>query len=106
MEVAGDSTLAEQLTCHRSSGVDVLLTVEILVCILHPAHDLFVGSHVRAEHVFLWPDESFLGKLVCIFTGDPLDLGLRVFCWVKPNSTERTSEWNVCEHEFEGIKRG
>lgn len=82
--------------------VDLFFTIEILISILNPCHDLIVGSHIGAKYVALWSNESFFGKFHSILTSNPLNFSLRIFFWIKPDTTLSSSKWHISDEEFEG----
>ena len=99
---SGNSSLVDELTSAASLGVDVLLSLYVLIRIFDPGHGLLVSSHVWSKAVDSSTDESFLDKFHSVFTGNSLNLGLRVVPWIDLDSSLGSTEWNISDSQFEG----
>ena len=102
LSTASDTTLRDELASAAALSVDVSLTLHIDVGVLDPGHGLLVGSHIRTKAINLSADESLLNELHGVFSGDSLDLSLRVLPWVNFDTTFSTTERNISDGELEG----
>jgi len=100
-----DTTLGWVLTGGAPLSVDVVLTVHANVGIFDPGHDLLVGAKIGTETVDLRPDESFLGELHRVSSGDLLELALRILLGVDLNATLGTTEGHISNRQFESHQR-
>ena len=101
-----NTTLSFEFACSSSHRIDLLLTIEVEISIGDPSHDLFVSTHVWTEHIGLWSNEAFLGKLHGIFPSDSLNFTLRILRRVKSYTSFGTAEWDVSDSQLEGHERG
>jgi hypothetical protein len=100
-----DTALSDILTSAAALSVDVCLTLNILVGVLDPGHDLFVGSHVWAETVDSSANETLLDELHGVLAGHTLKLALREFTRVDLDASLTAAEWNISDSEFESHER-
>ena len=103
---SGNTTLGDEFTSATSFGVDIGLTLDVHVGVLDPGHDLLVGSHVRSEAINLGTDKALFDELHGVFTGNSLDLVLRVLLGVNLDSTLGAAEGDVGDGELEGHEGG
>jgi hypothetical protein len=96
-----DSTLLDELSSAAAFGVDILLSLNLLVGILNPGHDLLVGAHVRSEAINGGSDEVLLNELHSVLSSNTLELSRGKGLGVNLHSSLGTTEGYVSNSEFE-----
>jgi len=102
---ASDTTLRDVFTSAATLSINVLLSSHLLICILDPGHNLFIGSHVGAKAIDGGSNEALLDELHGVTTSDSLELSLAQAAGVNLDTTLGTTEGDIGDSELEGHKR-
>jgi len=100
-----DTTLLDELSSAASFRVDVLLSLNLLVGILDPGHDLLIGAHVRSETIDSGSNEVLLDELHSVLSGNTFEFSLGKISRLNLNSTLGTTEGDVSDSELESHER-
>lgn len=97
-----NTTLLDVLSSAASFRVDILFTSNLLVGILNPGHNLFVGSHIGSKAIDGGTDEVLFDELHSVLTGYTFEFSSGESLGVNLDSTLGTTERNISDGELEG----
>jgi len=97
-----NTTLLDVLSSAASFRVDILFTSNLLVGILNPGHNLFVGSHIGSKAIDGGTDEVLFDELHSVLTGYTFEFSAGESLGVNLDSTLGTTERNISDGELEG----
>mmetsp|Transcript_19408 Transcript_19408/g.22611 ORF Transcript_19408/g.22611 Transcript_19408/m.22611 type:complete len:362 (+) Transcript_19408:230-1315(+) len=101
-----DTSVTQELASNAAFSVDVSVTVDTRVGVLHPGHRLLVRAHVGSGHIDGRANEAFLCQLQCVSSGRTLDLATRVVTRVEPDATLGTAERDVSRRQLVSHESG
>lgn len=59
---SSNTSMINMLSSTASFKINILFSFNILICILDPCHNLFIGSHVRSQTIYCCSDKTFFNK--------------------------------------------